>query len=88
MPIAFARPVEVSTAEVPDDPFDAANTAAGFGSVRLSALHAALLAAIVANGGVFVPPVLVEDVEGVAGPAPPAPWRGRGRAGRGRGSAR
>src|SRR5512145_2946175 len=46
--IPFARPVEVSRAEVPADPFDVANTAAGFGPVRLTPLHAALLAAIVA----------------------------------------
>ena len=75
VPIAFARPVEVSTAEVPEDPFDAAKTAAGFGSVRLSPLHAALLASIVANGGVFVPPVLVDEAVGAAPPAPLAPWR-------------
>ena len=75
VPIAFSRPVEVSTAEVPDEPFDAASTAAGFGDVRLSPLHAALLAAIVANGGVYVPPVLVEDAAGAANPDPPPPWR-------------
>lgn len=69
-PIAFARPVEVSTANVPDDPFAAANTAAGFGAVKLSPLHGALLAAIVANGGVYVPPVLVDGA-----PAPAAPAR-------------
>jgi cell division protein FtsI/penicillin-binding protein 2 len=75
VPISFPRPVEVSTAEVPDDPFAAANTAAGFGAVRLSPLHGALLAAIVANGGVFVPPVLVDEAVGTATPEPPAPWR-------------
>ncbi len=75
VPIAFSRPVEVSSAKVPDDPFDAATTAAGFGSVRLSPLHAALLAAIVANGGVFVPPVLVEDAAGTPLPEGLAPWR-------------
>jgi cell division protein FtsI/penicillin-binding protein 2 len=75
VPVPFPREVEVSTAEIPADPFDVANTAAGFGAVKLSALHAALLAAIVANRGVVVPPVLVEEVEG--GPLPPAatPWR-------------
>ncbi|HEX9401094.1 MAG TPA: penicillin-binding transpeptidase domain-containing protein [Anaeromyxobacter sp.] len=75
VPIAFSRPVEVSSAKVPDDPFDAAKTAAGFGSVRLSPLHAALLAAIVANGGVYVPPVLVEDAAGATLPEASAPWR-------------
>jgi penicillin-binding protein A len=66
--IPFERPVDVSIASVPDDPFAAANTAAGFGSVKLSPLHGALLAAIVANGGVFVPPALVDEGRG----APPA----------------
>lgn len=75
VPIPFARPLEVSTAVVPADPFDAANTAAGFGSVKLTPLHAALLAAIVANGGVFVPPVLVQEVEGVPLPSAPPSWR-------------
>ncbi|HVO20232.1 MAG TPA: penicillin-binding transpeptidase domain-containing protein [Anaeromyxobacter sp.] len=73
--IPFPRAVEPSTARIDDDAFQLANTAAGFGPVRLSPMHAALLAAIVANGGVFVPPVLVDEVEGA--PAPPAaePWR-------------
>jgi cell division protein FtsI/penicillin-binding protein 2 len=71
VPIAFPRPVEVSTAEVPADPFAAANTAAGFGQVKLTPLHAALLAAIVANGGMYVPPVLVEEAQGTPLPAVP-----------------
>jgi cell division protein FtsI/penicillin-binding protein 2 len=75
VPIAFPRPLEVSTADIPADPFDAANTAAGFGSVKLTPLHAALLAAIVANGGMFVPPVLVDSAEGAPLPPAPAPWR-------------
>lgn len=73
--IPFSRPLEVSTAEIPDDPFEAASAAAGFGTVKLSALHGAVLAAIVANGGVFVPPALVDEVEGAALPAPPAARR-------------
>jgi cell division protein FtsI/penicillin-binding protein 2 len=75
VPIPFARPVEVSTADVPAEGFAVANTAAGFGAVKLTPLHAALLAAIVANGGVFVPPVLVDEVVGGPLPAAPAPWR-------------
>lgn len=73
--IPFPEPVEASTASIPADPFDLANTAAGFGNVKLSPLHAALLAAIVANGGLYVPPVLVEDVDGAPAPAPAAPTR-------------
>lgn len=63
--IPFAGTVEVSRAEIPDDDFGLAETAAGFGPVRLSPLHGALLAAIVANDGVLVPPTLVEAVDGV-----------------------
>jgi len=66
--IPFDLPVEPSPARISDDPFELATTAAGFGPVRLSPLHGALLAAIVANGGKFVPPRLVDTVEG--GPAP------------------
>ena len=75
VPIAFPRPVETSTAKVPDDPFAAANTAAGFGAVKLSPLHGAILAAIVANGGVYVPPALVEEAEGAPLPDPGQPTR-------------
>ncbi len=74
-PIPFPLPVERSTADIPDDPFGFANAAAGFGAVRLSPLHAALLGSIVANGGVEVPPVLVDDVDGGPVPTPPAASR-------------
>ncbi|HEY6099887.1 MAG TPA: penicillin-binding transpeptidase domain-containing protein [Anaeromyxobacter sp.] len=75
VPIAFPRAVEPSPANIPDDPFGLANAAAGFGEVKLSPLHAALLASVIANGGLLVPPVLVDDVQGAALPSPPAPWR-------------
>lgn len=75
VPIAFARAVEPSPANIPDDPFGLANAAAGFGDVKLSPLHAALVASVIANGGLLVPPVLVDDVEGALLPEPPAPWR-------------
>jgi len=74
-PIAFSLPVERSAADIPDDAFGLANAAAGFGDVRLSPLHAALLGAIVANGGLYVPPVLVDDVLDGPVPAPAAPTR-------------
>jgi cell division protein FtsI/penicillin-binding protein 2 len=70
-PIPFPLEVEPSTARIDDDTFQLANTAAGFGPVRLSPVHAALLAAIVANGGVFVPPVRVDEVAGAPAPAAP-----------------
>ena len=64
-PIPFAWPVDPSPAVISDDPFELATTAAGFGPVRLSPLHGALLAALVANGGRFVPPRIVDEVDGV-----------------------
>ena len=67
--------MEPSRADVPEDRFGMANTAAGFGDVRMSPLHAALLAAVVANGGVLAPPRLVEAVEGELAPAPHLPAR-------------
>jgi cell division protein FtsI/penicillin-binding protein 2 len=73
--LPFAAEVEVSRAEIEDDPFALANAAAGFGPVRLSPLHGALLAAVVANRGLFVPPVVVEAAEAPASPAAPGPWR-------------
>lgn len=74
-PIPFSEPVAVSPAEISSEPFALANTAAGFGPVRLSPLHGALLAAIVANGGTFVPPTLVEGAAGVAVPPAAEPRR-------------
>ncbi len=73
--IPFPRKIEVSRAPIPEDPFELASTAAGFGPVRLSPLHGALIAAVVANGGLLVPPTLVEEAEGVLAPAPAAPRR-------------
>lgn len=73
--LPFALPVEPSPAAIPADRFGLANTAAGFGEVRLSPLHAALLAAVVANRGVLVPPWLVELVEGGEVPAAQEPVR-------------
>jgi penicillin-binding protein A len=72
-PIPFAWPVEVSRAEIPDDGFGLAETAAGFGAVRLSPLHGALIAAAVANGGTLVPPRIVASVDGAPAPAAGAP---------------
>ncbi len=68
VPIPFVRPIDISRAEISDEPFERATTAAGFGPVRLSPLHGALLAAIVANGGVFVPPEIMESVDGTEPP--------------------
>jgi cell division protein FtsI/penicillin-binding protein 2 len=74
-PIPFVRPVEVSTARIPSDRFPFANTAAGFGAVKLSPLHGAVLTATIANWGLFVPPDMIASVEGVDRPELPQPRR-------------
>jgi peptidoglycan glycosyltransferase len=68
LPVDFE--VTPSQAPIPtDDEFLFANTAAGFGDVKLSALHGAVLAAIAGNGGVLVPPHLIASVDGEEAPA-------------------
>lgn len=67
-PLPFDWPVQPSVATIPDDPFERATTAAGFGPVRLSPLHGAVIAALVANGGRFVPPRIVDSIGGVPVP--------------------
>jgi cell division protein FtsI/penicillin-binding protein 2 len=62
--------VEISRAEISGSEFELASTAAGFGPVRLSTLHGAVLASIVANRGVLVPPVVV-DGAGAPGASDP-----------------
>ncbi len=46
-----------SVANIPDDTFPFAEAAAGFGDVKISAMHGAVMASVVANGGRFVTPV-------------------------------
>ena len=53
-------PMEPSVALIPTDDFGRANAAAGFGEVRMSALHAAIVTALIANRGEWVPPRLFE----------------------------
>jgi len=73
--IPFAQPIETSRADIPEEPFALATTAAGFGLVRLSPLHGALVAAIIANGGVFVPPDVVASTTGAVMPTMTGPRR-------------
>ncbi|MEY2667853.1 MAG: hypothetical protein RJA59_491 [Pseudomonadota bacterium] len=73
--IPFAQRVETSRAEIPEESFALATTAAGFGPVRLSPLHGAVVAAIIANGGVFVPPDVVASSTGAVPRPAVAPWR-------------
>jgi penicillin-binding protein A len=47
---------EPSHATIPSSPFAFAEAAAGFGDVKISAMHGAVIASIVANDGVYIPP--------------------------------
>lgn len=73
--IPFEWELQPSPAHISGDQFEFATTAAGFGPVRLSPLHGAVLASLVANGGVLVPPRLVESLEGSAWPLAVDPSR-------------
>jgi len=74
-PIPLGEGLEVSRADIPQDAFGLAQTAAGFGEVRLSPLHGALLASIVANRGLLVPPRIVDVADGAEGPGEAEPIR-------------
>src|SRR5207244_12439816 len=56
--------MEASPANIPDRRWDLAKSGAGFGQVKLSPLHAALIAAAVGNGGIAYEPSLIEEVDG------------------------
>ncbi|HLG21640.1 MAG TPA: penicillin-binding transpeptidase domain-containing protein [Candidatus Manganitrophaceae bacterium] len=61
-PIPFELPVQVSRMEIEDSERGVARTAAGFGQVGLSPLHAAMIGAAIANDGVMMTPCLVDFV--------------------------
>ena len=57
------QPMDQSTAQIGDKGLDFAKSAAGFGQVKLSPLHAALIAGAVGNGGIAYEPTLIEAVD-------------------------
>lgn len=65
--IPFELPVEVSNAEIVEEPFERARTAAGFWNTYLSPLHGAMIGAAVANGGVMMRPTLIDKYVGPSG---------------------
>lgn len=65
--VPFDFDLQKSTALVPTDTYPLGRTAAGFGDVYLSPLHAAMIAATVGNGGVMMKPYVVDRVEDKAG---------------------
>jgi cell division protein FtsI/penicillin-binding protein 2 len=60
----FDQPMDQSSANIPDSGLDFAKSAAGFGQVKLSPMHAALIAAAVGNGGIAFEPSLLDDLDG------------------------
>lgn len=54
--VAHVDEMKPSIANIPDDPFAFANAAAGFGDVKISALHGAMIAAASVQDGLLVPP--------------------------------
>ncbi len=77
--IPFEFALQPSRATVPAERYPLARTAAGFGEVYVSPVHAALLAAAVGNRGVMMRPHVVDRIEDGGGRvvyrAAPAPWR-------------
>ncbi len=65
--IPFETPIQVSQATIKESEKSLAMTAAGFGEVGLSPLHAALIAAAIANDGKMMAPCVVESVFGPDG---------------------
>ncbi|MGZ6125147.1 MAG: penicillin-binding transpeptidase domain-containing protein [Myxococcales bacterium] len=60
----FDQPVEQSRAQIPENGLDFAKVASGFGEVKLSPMHAALIAAAVGNGGVAMEPSMLDSLDG------------------------
>ena len=65
--LPFDVPMQRSPAEVPSDRLEFARTAAGFWHVHMSPLHAALMSATIANGGVMPTASMVERVSDAQG---------------------
>lgn len=61
-PLKFERPLPVSRAQVPSEGYELSRTGAGFGEVRISPIHAAVMMSGVANEGIMPRPYLVDKV--------------------------
>ena len=62
-PIQFDFPVDMSRASIPEHSYELARCGAGFGEVTLNPLHAALIAATIANQGRMMKPYLIDWVQ-------------------------
>lgn len=66
-PLAVNFTLPESRFILPQNDLQQARTAAGFGPVTISPLHAALVAAAIANGGVMMRPRYIDEVRGLDG---------------------
>jgi cell division protein FtsI/penicillin-binding protein 2 len=61
--LGFEAPLEESLAFIPDNsPYELSRTAAGFGQISISPIHAATLVSGIANGGLLPRPHMVEKI--------------------------
>lgn len=61
--LGFDAPLPYSSADIPtQDLFELSRTAAGFGEVRMSAIHGAALASTIGSGGLFPQPHLIDNI--------------------------
>jgi len=60
--IPFEVPLQMSTFQMDNSDYEFARTAAGFGDVKISPVHAALIAASIGNGGVMMKPHVVDRI--------------------------
>ena len=61
-PLQFDFPLDMSRASIPEGSYELARCGAGFGEVTLNPLHAAMIAAVIANSGVMMRPYLIEQI--------------------------
>jgi cell division protein FtsI/penicillin-binding protein 2 len=61
-PIRFDFPLDMSRASIPEGSYELARCGAGFGEVTLNPLHAAMIAAAIANSGAMMKPYLIEEM--------------------------
>lgn len=61
-PLLFDFPLDMSQASVPEEFYELARCGAGFGEVTLNPLHAALIAACIANRGTMMRPYLAAEI--------------------------
>ena len=65
--IPFDYPLEMSRATIPEEPYELARCGAGLGAVTLNPVHAAMIAASIANQGSMMKPFLIERIHHPSG---------------------